>query len=80
MAVKLKLARMGSKKRPFYRIVAAADETRRDGRPLEFLGYYNPQANPPDVKLDVEKIKVWLDQGAKPTDTVNSLIKKYMTA
>lgn len=78
MAVKLKLTRMGSKKHPFYRIIAAQDETRRDGRPLEFLGYYNPMTNPPDVHLDVEKIKIWLDRGAKPTDTVRSLLKKHM--
>lgn len=78
MAVKLKLTRMGSKHHPFYRIVAATDETRRDGRPLEYLGYYDPMKNPAEIKLDIEKIKVWLDNGAKPTDTVNSLIKKHM--
>ncbi|MCR4666210.1 MAG: 30S ribosomal protein S16 [Desulfovibrio sp.] len=78
MAVKLKLTRMGSKKHPFYRIVAANDETARNGRPLEFLGFYNPMTNPPDVKLNAEKIKEWLDRGAKPTDTVNSLLKKHM--
>lgn len=78
MAVKLKLTRLGSKKRPFYRIIAATDETRRDGRPLEFLGYYNPMKNPPEVKLENEKIKIWLDRGAIPTPTVNSLLKKHM--
>ncbi|MDE5832567.1 MAG: 30S ribosomal protein S16 [Desulfovibrio sp.] len=78
MAVKLKLTRMGSKKKPFYRIVAAADETRRDGRPLEYLGYYNPMTKPPQIKLEQEKIKVWLERGATPTDTVNSILKKHM--
>lgn len=78
MAVKLKLTRMGSKKHPFYRIVAANDETRRDGRPLEFLGYYDPMKDPAEVKLDAAKIKNWLDQGAQPTDTVNSILKKHM--
>lgn len=78
MAVKLKLTRMGSKKNPFYRVVAATDETRRDGRPLEFLGYYNPMTNPPEVKLDAENVKKWLSLGAEPTDTVRSLIKKHM--
>lgn len=78
MAVKLKLTRMGSKKHPFYRIVAATDETRRDGRPLEYLGFYNPMTNPAEVRLDVEKIKVWLAQGAKPTSTVGSLLRKHM--
>ncbi|MFT4300496.1 MAG: 30S ribosomal protein S16 [Desulfovibrio sp.] len=78
MAVKLKLTRLGSKKHPFYRVVAATDETRRDGRPLEFLGYYNPMKNPIEVKLDADKIKEWLARGAEPTDTVRSLIKKHM--
>lgn len=78
MAVKLKLTRMGSKKNPFYRVVAATDETRRDGRPLEFLGFYNPMTNPVEVKLDAEKVKRWLSLGAEPTDTVRSLIKKHM--
>lgn len=78
MAVKLKLTRLGSKKHPFYRVVAATDETRRDGRPLEFLGYYNPMKDPIEVKLDADKIKKWLALGAEPTDTVRSLIKKHM--
>ena len=78
MAVKLKLTRLGSKKHPYYRVVAATDETRRDGRPLEFLGYYNPMKDPIEVKLDADKIKEWLARGAEPTDTVRSLIKKHM--
>ena len=75
MAVKLKLTRLGSKKHPFYRIVAANDETRRDGRPLEFLGHYNPMVDPAEVKLDMDKVNTWLARGAEPTDTVRSLIK-----
>ena len=78
MAVKLKLTRLGSKKHPFCRVVAATGETRRDGRPLEFLGYYNPMKDPIEVKLDADKIKEWLARGAEPTDTVRSLIKKHM--
>ena len=78
MAVKLKLTRLGSKKHPFYRVVAATDETRRDGRPLDFLGYYNPMTDPAEVKLDTDKIKEWLARGAEPTDTVRVLIKKHM--
>lgn len=78
MAVKLKLTRMGSKKHPFYRIVAAPDETRRDGRPLEYLGFYNPMKDPAEVRLDVEKIRFWLDKGAEPTATVGSILKKHM--
>lgn len=80
MAVKLKLTRMGGKKHPFYRVIAANDETRRDGRPLDYLGYYDPMKNPPDIRLNVEKIKVWLERGAKPTDTVNSIIRKHMSS
>jgi small subunit ribosomal protein S16 len=76
MAVKIRLTRMGSKKKPFYRIVALDSRTRRDGRPLEFLGYYNPMTEPPEVKLDNERITYWLEQGAKPSDTVKSLLQK----
>lgn len=75
MAVKLRLTRMGSKKRPFYRVVAINSGTRRDGRPLEFLGYYNPMTNPPEVKIDEEKFQKWLDKGAEPSDTVRNLMK-----
>lgn len=78
MAVNLKLTRLGSKKHPFYRVVAANDETRRDGRPLEFLGYYDPMVNPAQVRLDAEKIRTWLGRGAEPTDTVRSLLKKHL--
>ena len=80
MAVKIKLTRLGSKKHPFYRVVAANDETARDGRPLEFLGYYNPMTHPHQVKLDAENIKKWLDRGAQPTDTVRSLLSKHLNA
>ncbi|MCR5562996.1 MAG: 30S ribosomal protein S16 [Desulfovibrio sp.] len=76
MAVKLKLSRLGSKKHPFYRLVAANSETARNGRPLEYLGYYNPMTNPPVISLDKEKIQAWLDRGAEPTETFRSLMKK----
>ena len=75
MAVKLKLTRLGSKKHPFYRVVAATDETRRDGRPLEFLGYYNPMTNPATVEINHEKVQKWLDLGAEASDTVRNLLK-----
>jgi small subunit ribosomal protein S16 len=78
MAVKLKLSRQGGKKKPFYRVVAANAGTRRDGRPLEFLGHYNPLSKPADIKLDAEKIRKWLSLGAEPTDTVRSLIKQHL--
>jgi ribosomal protein S16 len=75
MAVKLRLTRMGSKKRPFYRVVATNSGTRRDGRPLEFLGHYNPMTNPATIQIDQEKVKKWLDLGAEPSDTVRNLLK-----
>lgn len=76
MALKIRLTRMGSKKRPFYRIVAMESQSRRDGRPLEFLGTYNPMREPAEIKLDTENIQKWIDRGAQPTDTVRSLLKK----
>ena len=76
MSVKVRLTRSGSKKHPFYRVVAINSDTRRDGRPLEFLGYYNPNTNPADVKLDQEKIYKWLATGAEMSATVRSLYKK----
>ncbi len=76
MAVKLRLTRTGSKKRPFYHVVAINSGTRRDGRPLEFLGYYNPMTEPPKVEIDQDKVKKWLDLGAEASDTVRNLMKK----
>jgi small subunit ribosomal protein S16 len=76
MAMKLRLTRMGSKKRPFYRIVAMNSANRRDGRALDYLGYYNPMVEPADIKIDKEKLEHWLGQGAKPSNTVRSLIKQ----
>lgn len=76
MAIKLRLTRMGTKKRPFYRIVAINSGTRRDGRPLEYVGHYNPMVNPAEVVVDMEKVKKWIDLGAEASDTVKSLIRK----
>ena len=76
MAVKIRLTRMGKKKNPFYRIVVADQRTRRDGAPIEEIGYYNPMTNPADIKIDAEKANKWLANGAQPTDTVRSLLKK----
>ncbi|WP_022662288.1 30S ribosomal protein S16 [Paucidesulfovibrio longus] len=76
MALKIRLTRMGSKKRPFYRIVATNSGARRDGRPLEFLGYYNPMTNPPEIKIDQEKLDKWVANGATASDTVRSLLKQ----
>ncbi len=76
MAVKIRLARHGATKRPFYRIVVADSESKRDGRFLENVGTYNPLANPAEVTLKTERVQYWLQQGAIPTDTVKTLLKK----
>ncbi len=76
MAVKVRLTRMGSKKHPFYRIVAINSETRRDGRPLEFLGHYNPMVEPADVKVNMERLNIWMERGAELSDTVRTLLKR----
>ena len=76
MAVKIRLARHGSKKRPFYRIVVADSESPRDGRYLENVGTYNPLIDPAEVTLKQERIQYWIKQGAIPTDTVKTLLKK----
>ena len=76
MAVKIRLRRMGAKKNPFYRIVVADSRCPRDGRFLEELGYYNPVTDPAEVRVDVEKAKQWIANGAQPTDTVRALLKK----
>ena len=76
MAVKLRLRRMGRKKRPFYRIVAADARAPRDGRFIEEIGYYNPIADPAVIEVKEERALYWLQQGAIPTDTVKSLLRK----
>jgi small subunit ribosomal protein S16 len=76
MAVRIRLARHGAKKRPFYRIVVADSESPRDGRYLENVGTYNPLQDPAEVNLKVERVAYWLEQGAIPSDTVNNILKK----
>ena len=76
MAVKIRLRRMGAKKAPFYRIVVADSRYPRDGRFIEEVGYYDPTKEPSVVKIDAEKAKQWLANGAQPTDTVRVLLKK----
>ena len=76
MAVKLRLQRFGSKKRPFYRVVAAEATCPRDGRFIEVIGTYHPIAKENVIKIDEEKALKWLSQGAQPTDTVKSLFTK----
>jgi len=67
---------MGSKKRPFYRIVVADSRAPRDGRFVEVIGTYNPRTEPVEVQVNPERLQTWLKQGAEPTDTVRSLLKK----
>ena len=76
MAVKIRLRRMGAKKSPFYRIVVADSRYPRDGRFIEEIGTYNPVATPTEVKVDAEKAKQWIANGAQPTDTVKAILKK----
>ena len=76
MAVKMRLRRMGAKKAPFYRVIVADSRSPRDGRCIEEIGYYNPLTNPAEIKIDAEKAKKWIDNGAQPTETVKSLLKK----
>ncbi|MCQ2417134.1 MAG: 30S ribosomal protein S16 [Oscillospiraceae bacterium] len=76
MAVKIRLRRMGAKKAPFYRIVVADGRYPRDGRFIEEIGYYDPTKEPSVVKIDNDKAKTWLQNGAQPTDTVRGILKK----
>ena len=76
MAVKIRLKRMGQKKAPFYRIVVSDSRSPRDGKFIDEIGYYNPLTNPAEVKIDAEKAEKWLNNGAQPTETVKSLLKK----
>jgi small subunit ribosomal protein S16 len=76
MAVRIRLARHGAKKHPFYRIVVADGESPRDGRYLENVGTYNPVQDPAEVNLKTERVQYWLQQGAIPSDTVKSILKK----
>jgi small subunit ribosomal protein S16 len=76
MAVRIRLARGGRKKRPFYRIVVASSEAPRDGRFIERIGTYNPLAEVAEVQIDKERLQYWIGQGAQPTDTVANIIKK----
>jgi len=76
MSVKIRLARHGAKKRPFYRIVVANSESPRDGKFLETVGTYNPLPDPAEVQLKSDRVKYWLGEGAIPTHTVKNLLKK----
>ena len=75
MAVKIRLRRMGAKKAPFYRVVVADSRSARDGGFIEEIGYYDPTKEPSVIKIDADKAKKWLSNGAQPTDTVKALLK-----
>ncbi len=74
--VRIRLTRVGAKKKPFYRVQAIDQRRRRDGRPLEFLGTYDPNSDPATIKLKTEAIDAWLAKGAQMSDTVASLVKR----
>lgn len=76
MAVRIRLKRMGGKKKPFYRIVVADSRYPRDGRFIEEIGYYNPTTKPTTFEVDAEKVQQWISKGAKPSDTVKALLVK----
>ena len=76
MAVKIRLARHGAKKKPFYRIVVADSESPRDGKFLENVGTYDPAYDPAKINIKTDRVRYWMDQGALPTDTVRSLLTK----
>ncbi|MCL2493862.1 MAG: 30S ribosomal protein S16 [Clostridiales bacterium] len=76
MAVKIRLRRMGAKKKPFYRIVVADSRSPRDGRFIEEIGTYDPLKEPSEIKVDAEKAKYWVQNGAQPTETVKKLLEK----
>ncbi len=74
--LRIRLTRMGAKKKPFYRVVVMEQKQTRDGSFVEILGHYNPKTDPPLVDLDMDRVRHWLACGAQPSDTVNSLLKK----
>ena len=76
MSVKIRLKRIGAKKAPFYRVVVADSRYPRDGRFIEEIGYYTPLTTPVEIKIDSEKANKWISNGAQPTETVKSLLKK----
>ena len=79
MPVRIRLKRMGAKKKPFYRIVVADSRSPRDGRFIEEIGYYNPMTDPITIEVDADKAKDWLSKGAQPSDTVKALFAKAET-
>jgi small subunit ribosomal protein S16 len=80
MAVRIRLTRLGKKKKPFYRIIVADSESKRDGKFLDVVGTYDPMQNPAAIKINADKLQEWIGKGALPTTTVKSLIGKTAAA
>ena len=80
LPVKMRLTRLGSKKRPFYRIVVVDSSWKRDGKNIEQVGYYDPIKNPAEIKIDLEKANSWINKGVIPSETVKTLLKKASLA
>jgi small subunit ribosomal protein S16 len=78
--LRIRLTRMGAKKKPFYRVVVTERRQARDGDFVEILGHYNPRTDPPSVDFDLDRLRHWIARGAQPSETVSSLIKKAMPA
>lgn len=76
----IRLTRMGAKKKPFYRIVVTEKRSKRDGRFIENVGYYDPCSNPANIKLNSERVNYWIERGAQPTDTVRNILKSNVGA
>ncbi len=76
MPVRMRLTRLGTKKRPFYRIVVVNSQDKRDGKFIEQIGYYDPLKDPVDIKVDLEKAKSWIEKGVIPSETVKNLLIK----
>ncbi|MFZ5477277.1 MAG: 30S ribosomal protein S16 [Myxococcota bacterium] len=74
--VRIRLTRLGAKKKPFYRVIVADSRSPRDGRAIENLGYYNPMTEPPELKIDLDRADHWLKHGAQPSDTVSNLLAR----
>lgn len=74
--LRIRLTRMGAKKKPYYRVVVTERRQARDGRFVEIVGHYNPCTNPPSIDMKMDRVHHWLERGAQPSDTVNSLLKK----
>ncbi len=78
--LRIRLTRMGAKKKPFYRVVVTERRQARDGRFVEIVGHYSPGTNPPSIELDLERVRHWVERGAQPSATVQSLLRKAAPA